>query len=155
MRTPTLRGNKAEVSTVAERPRRRASNTCRGGGGGGLYKGRTIEDSHTGEWIYRGRLEVRAKVPPGATDGAKERGSETERGKERASVHPPLAPGSVGPQGAAVCSHAETLTLLSPPLLPTRGRPIPGPNLQHMRQSFASPLPSSPPTPPTLPPTAP
>ena len=128
MRTPSPRENEAQLSTVAERgrERRRASNTCRGEKEA-LYKGRAIEASHMGSGLYRGCSEVRAKGSPGATDRAKERGSETEKeGKEQANVHhSPLSvflpflshPGQSAPKVQQSAAMQKTPALLSPPLL--------------------------------------
>lgn len=71
--------NKAEPSTVAERERQRASDTCRGERGP-IWGQRDWRLTH-GQWICRGCLEVRARVPRGLRRGQKSEWARQKEGK--------------------------------------------------------------------------
>lgn len=83
---------------------------------------------------------MRARVPQGRRRGQKsERARQKEGKSEQVFISACCRPPSFRTRGAAVCSHAETPALLSPPpLLPAQGLPS-KPKLQHMRPSSPAP----------------
>ena len=119
MRTPHPERNEAELSTVAERGETGGPQT-HVEAKEALYKGRAIEDSHMGGVSVQRLLRGACKGSPGATDRAKERGSETGRGERasKCSSQPAVSllshPGQSAPkvlQSAAMQKHPHSCLL--------------------------------------------